>query len=164
MILPKGSPMQKLMDTLPQQGTVVWIGTRPEHRAVMKEHTKVDAITDLGLAGDHSMKKGSKRQVTLIQLEHLKAIASIMKSEVLAPALVRRNLVIQGFNLLAFKDKQFIVGNTLLEYTGECHPCSRMEEHLGAGGYNAVRGHGGITARILRGGTIQLSDVVKVFS
>ena len=123
----------------------------------------VEAITQKGLAGDHfSGSVGSKRQVTLIQQEHLNAIASFMQVKEVSPEMLRRNLVIQGFNLLALKDKTFWAGEVLLEYTGECHPCSRMEEILGEGGYNAVRGHGGITARILKGGTISLGDVLKV--
>jgi len=148
---------------MPQTGRVTWIGIRPERRTVPEVVTSVTAITDRGLAGDHYQgKPGSKRQVTLIQSEHLAAVASIMGLAELGPGLIRRNLVVAGINLVALKDRQFWVGEVLLEYTGLCHPCSRMEENLGPGGYNAMRGHGGITARIVQGGNIYLNDQVKL--
>ena len=78
----------------------------------------------------------------------------------MSPALLRRNLVTEGVNLLALKDRRVAVGEAVLEITGECHPCSRMEEALGPGGYNALRGRGGLTARVLRGGLIRLGDAI----
>ena len=148
---------------MPQQGQVNWIGIRPKRKAALQPLNEVEAITLKGLAGDHfSGSATSKRQVTLIQKEHIDLIASVMQLPDLNPGIIRRNIVIEGINLHALKDRRFWVGNVLLEYTGECHPCSRMEEVLGAGGYNAVRGHGGITARIIQGGNITLGDAVKM--
>jgi MOSC domain-containing protein YiiM len=162
MKLLPNSPLQKLMNTMPQQGTVNWIGIRPQRKAPLLSLNEVEAITLKGLAGDHfSGSAASKRQVTLIQQEHLDLIASVMQLPQLTPDMLRRNLVIKNINLHALKDRHFWVGNTLLEYTGDCHPCSRMEETLGPGGYNAVRGHGGITARIIQGGIIALGNVVR---
>jgi MOSC domain-containing protein YiiM len=68
--------------------------------------------------------------------------------------------VVSGINLLALNGAQFAIGGALMEGTGPCHPCSRMEEIFGPGGYNAVRGHGGITARVILGGVIRVGDVV----
>jgi MOSC domain-containing protein YiiM len=162
MELSKNSPLQLLLDTLPQRGEICWIGVRPVRKGELLPLTAVEAITQKGLEGDHySRIKGSKRQVTLIQQEHIDTIASIMQMPV-SPGLLRRNLVVKGINLRALKDKHFYIGDTLLEYTGECHPCSRMEQNLGPGGYNAVRGHGGITARIISGGWIRLHDELIV--
>jgi MOSC domain-containing protein YiiM len=163
MKLSPASPLQILLDTLPQQGKICWIGVRPGRKKPLVALETVEAITQKGLAGDHyTGAYGSKRQITLIQQEHLEAIASFMQVKTVSPEMLRRNLVVKGINLLALKDKTFWVGEALLEYTGECHPCSRMEEILGSGGYNAVRGHGGITARILKGGKISLGDVLVV--
>ncbi len=112
-----------------------------------------------GLAGDHYRSRaGRTRQVTLIQAEHLPAIGAYLGREAVAPALLRRNVVVAGINLLALAGARFRLGSAELEATGACHPCSRMEAVLGPGGYNAVRGHGGITARVLVGGVVRLGD------
>lgn len=116
-----------------------------------------------GLAGDrYKTKSNGARQVTLIEAESLRAIASYMRVQEVEPELLRRNIVVRGMNLLALKNQRFRVGEAILEYSGECHPCSRMEDNLGVGGYNAVRGHGGITARIIQSGRIGVGDEVQV--
>jgi MOSC domain-containing protein YiiM len=152
--------LQELFTTLPQIGRVDWIGIRPERKAPMIELEVVQAIAGKGLSGDRYKSNNGKRQVTLIQGEHLLTIASLLGKSFVTPELLRRNLVISRINLLALKDKSFRIGNCVLEYTGLCHPCSAMETTFGPGGYNAVRGHGGITARIIAGGEIKLQDAV----
>jgi MOSC domain-containing protein YiiM len=98
----------------------------------------------------------------LIQKEHIDAIASILGRESIDPCLLRRNIIVSGINLLALKQNTFQIGEVQLFGTGNCAPCTRMEENLGPGGYNAMRGHGGITARVVKGGLIQLGDDVKL--
>ena len=63
---------------------------------------------------------------------------------------------------MCIRDRQFQVGEILLETTGICAPCSSLEKNLGAEGYNSARGHGGITAKILQSGQIKIGDVVKL--
>jgi MOSC domain-containing protein YiiM len=154
--------LAKLMANFPREGKVEWIGVRAERRAPLASVEQVEAIAGYGLAGDHcASKSNGKRQVTLMQAEHLDVVAKILgKAQVRADA-VRRNLLVSGINLYALRDRKFRVGAVLLEGSGPCDPCSRMEEVLGAGGYNAMRGHGGITARILEGGVFRVGESLQ---
>ncbi len=155
--------LQVLLDTLPQVGRVAWIGVRPARGAPMVALEEVNISLDKGLEGDRfNGRAGSPRQVTLIQWEHLSVIAACLHRESVVPALLRRNIAVSGINLLALKGKSFRIGNALLEFTGLCHPCSKMERQLGEGGYNAMRGHGGITALVRAAGLVRLADAVFV--
>jgi MOSC domain-containing protein YiiM len=155
--------MEKLFRQLPQEGRLDWIGLRPGRReAVVAVEEAVVSLKE-GLVGDHYAKKGGDRQVTLIQAEHLRGVAGMLHRETVDPSLTRRNLLISGINLLALKNARFQIGDSVvLETTGPCEPCSRMEENLGPGGYQAMRGHGGLTARVLQEGSIKLGDKVKL--
>ncbi|MBS0562065.1 MAG: MOSC domain-containing protein, partial [Proteobacteria bacterium] len=104
--------------------------------------------------------RDGRRQATLIQAEHLAVVAAFLGRDALDPAPLRRNLVVAGINLLALKGRVVQVGGARLEILDDCHPCSRMEEALGPGGYNAMRGLGGVTARVLAGGVLRLGDPV----
>lgn len=148
-----------LQNHFSKPGRVVLIQIRRKRLEPVDRLAEVTAVAGVGLEGDRYSSKDGDRQVTLIQKEHLENASSFLGRPVAAD-LVRRNIVVEGLNLLALKGKKFQVGETILEYTGECHPCSRMETNLGRGGYNAMRGHGGITARILQGGVIREGDPV----
>jgi MOSC domain-containing protein YiiM len=153
--------IKELIRVLPQQGQVEWIGLRPAKNELMRNVDTAAAIAGQGLEGDRYKSTGGKRQVTLIQAEHLDALRSLLKAPDLQPATLRRNILVRGINLLALKDKEFTVGNVQMVFTGLCHPCSKMELALGPGGYNAMRGHGGINAKILTDGQISIGDKVS---
>jgi len=149
----------ELTRQFPIPGKLQWIGIRPEHKQPLIRVPEALADTASGLTGDHYQGSSGKRQVTLIQQEHLVVIESIIGRPV-TPQMLRRNLVIAGINLLALKKQQFRIGEAVFLATGICHPCSRMATVLGPGGYNAMRGHGGITAQVIFNGTIRINDQV----
>ncbi len=120
-------------------------------------------VAGKGIEGDHyETSRDGPRQATLIASEDIQAIASFLGREMIAPELLRRNFVTRGVNTAALKGRRFRIGTALLEGSGDCAPCSQMEEALGTGGYNAVRGHGGITARIIERRVVTIGDAMVV--
>lgn len=155
--------LKSLMDSLPQVGSIEWIGLRPARRTPMNTVSEVECISGRGLVGDRAgARPGGKRQVSLIQAEHLPVIAALLELEEVRPEWLRRNLLVSGINLRALKGRRFRVGGLLFEGTGDCDPCQYMEEVLGAGGFNAMRGHGGLTARVLESGRFGLGASVAL--
>ena len=160
--LPAASPLARLFAAPMRRGRIEWIGLRPERDVPVRLVEECALVAARGILGDrYRTSRDGARQVTLLAAEHLSAIADFLGMERLDPALLRRNMVVRGVNLLALKGRRFRLGAAVLEHSGEAHPCSRMEQALGPGGYNAMRGHGGITARIITGGVVRLGDALE---
>lgn len=150
-------------------GRVEAIVVRGAPRDPARTLSATQALAGIGLADDRLGKKGeselSTRQVTLVQAEHLPVIAQLAQLSGVAavdPVRLRRNLVVSGINLLALRNARVQVGDAVLEIVGPCAPCSRMETEVGPGAYAAMRGHGGMTARVITSGAISVGDVVRV--
>jgi MOSC domain-containing protein YiiM len=161
--------LAELLATVPRPGRLAWIGLRTAYRGPIESVRSVEAAPGLGLRGDRRAERAgpsprSARQVTLVQAEHLAVIGALLGTGPVDPVLLRRNLVIEGVNLRALYQRRFRVGEVVLEGAGECHPCSRMEEALGPGGYQAVRGHGGLNARVIEGGVLRVGDPVDLIT
>jgi MOSC domain-containing protein YiiM len=152
--------MAELLSRFPRPGRIEAILLRPARHAEPEEVQQAD-LTEAGLSGDHA--RPGKRALTLIQAEHLPVISALAARDA-TPLLLRRNLVVSGLNLGALRGAHLRLGEAEIEITGPRAPCSRMEEALGEGGYNAVRGHGGWCARVLRPGPLAIGDPVAVLA
>jgi MOSC domain-containing protein YiiM len=163
--------LRDLSDRFSTEGRIEAIVLRPARQAPAIFVEAVEALPGYGLIGDRratqmrNTEQSRKREITLLQAEHIPLIAHWSNLEQLSPLQLRRNLVISGINLLAMRspfpniDLHWQIGDQVqFEVTGPCDPCSRMEKELGHGVYNAMRGHGGMTARLLVGGQICVGD------
>lgn len=166
--------LRALTAQFPHAGRLEAIWLRSQRRGAMCSVSAAQAEVGRGLLGDHRAERQQHdaarraREITLLQAEHLPLIAQWTRRESVDAGLLRRNLVISGINLLSlrspFADARLVwqLGDAvLLQITGPCDPCSRMEALLGPGGYNAMRGHGGLTALLLRGGEIRVGDTLR---
>lgn len=165
--------LRELTQNYRNSGRVEAIFLRPARSAPVTAVTEARAEPGRGLIGDRRSLRVSvgeaaqKREVTLVQAEHLRAISASLGLPMVDAGRLRRNLVISGVNLISMRSLwhdirlEWGIGDeVVIQVTGSCDPCSRMEAELGYGGYNAMRGHGGVTARVIVGGTIRVADPV----
>ena len=96
--------VESLLKTIPQKGKVEWIGVRPAKKEELSAIESIEVKMVTGLEGDHFRGNYSgKRQITLIQQEHLRVVSNIMGKKRIDPKLTRRNIVVSGINLLSLK-------------------------------------------------------------
>ena len=127
-----------------------------KHGQPMVANASVESVAGFGLRGDASFGRRS-RQVLLMDLETLDEFG-------LAPGDVRENITTQGLNLSVLPPKSVLrVGPALLETSGECYPCSQLDD-LREGLQQAISGRRGVLANFLEGGTISVGDRIVVES
>lgn len=141
-------------------GKIEWIGLRPERRAEVQSVSSVEIDTVEGLVGDH--KTEAHRQVTVISKEHLEQVRDIMAADEIDPAAARRNIMISGLDFEDLKGARLQLGEAVIEVTGYCHPCSRMEENFGDGGRKAMARKAGWLGKVLTSGVAKVGDEAKL--
>lgn len=152
-----------LKNHFPQSGKVEWIGLRRSLGKEMVHVHSAELLQGHGLVGDKAGRRlGGSRQITLMQAEYLSVIASFLSRKTVSPYELRRNIVVSGVNLGILRDCDIGINDAVIRITGNCAPCTKMEQALGYGGFNAMRNHGGVTAIVLADGMIRIGDEVEV--
>ena len=144
-------------------GKIEWIGLRNTNTKDIVQVETAELLLDHGLSGDKSaQKRYSKRQVTLIQAEYFPVMESLLNKNNILPETLRRNIVVSGLNLSILLRHSLKINDAVLEITGNCAPCKKIEAALGYGGFNAMRNHGGVNAVVKKGGRIRVGDAIEV--
>ncbi len=145
-------------------GTVKNILLRPERVKPPIFVQFAVAIENFGLEGDHYKKSNGTRQITLIEQDHLDNAAQILDTRVSALQ-TRRNIVVMDLRLNELPIYcKLAIGEIIIQKTGLCPPCGRMNENLGPGGQAALKDKGGITAKILKGGRFKVGDSIEIIN
>ncbi len=145
-----------------QRGTLqgIYVAARPE--APCEPRAAAEVEPGVGLLGDRNAERGAsptrKRALTLIAAETLEDLAR--GGLALAPGAHRRQLVTRGVDLNALVGRRFRIGGVLAEGTGPCRPCEHLESLTQQGVRAALEGRGGLTARVLEGGTLRVGDAL----
>lgn len=126
------------------------------HRFPMEEVDEVEVVANKGFSGCIHGRLGSKRQVSLIDRETLEKLG-------VAPGRVKENITTRGMDLQALSTGQILhIGEQcVLEITGPCHPCARMDE-IRMGLQEELRGQRGWLCQVNVGGRIRRGDRIEV--
>jgi MOSC domain-containing protein YiiM len=140
--------------------TLVSIHVAPAGRLPMRERTSVEVETDRGIVGDRYHGTGF-RQVT-VQSEAALARAASEYGAPVPVGLTRRNLTIGEGEVPSAPGHLIRVGPVLLEVVCIRQPCQRLDDTIGPGVKEVLRGRAGSLCRVLEGGTIQVGDPVDL--
>jgi len=97
--------------------------------------------------------------VTLIAVEVLAAVAAEHGVR-LDAGMSRRNVETRGLDLDELVGRRFRVGKVELRGERPCEPCRYLDRVTGQSAKAALQGRGGLRASVIRGGVLQVGDVV----
>jgi MOSC domain-containing protein YiiM len=150
------------------KGVVESIYTTSKGSQAMERVEEVRTVEGCGIEGDRYCegtgfwtRYGDVCQVTLIEGEDLDVIENELGISV-GNGEHRRNVVTRGVRLLDLRRKRFRIGEALLEFDRSRPPCRHVQDLSEPGMTRALKGRGGICARIVEAGRIRTQDFIAV--
>jgi len=125
------------------------------HREPMRQFDEVFAVENKGFRDCIHGRKGSSRQVLLMDLETLEEFG-------IAPGRFRENITTRGISLGTLRIGQRLrAGEALLEVTKPCEPCHQLDE-IREGLQEDIRGRRGVLCCVVEAGRIRRGDAVEI--
>ena len=137
-------------------GVVNAIQVSERTRQPMLALESATAVPGAGLVGCRHSKPGNQRSVLLVECETLDELA-------LTPGEIKENITTRGIDLRSLTPgAQLQIGETaVLEISGPCAPCGRMDE-IRDGLQSDLQGRRGMNSRVVVGGPIRRGDAIRV--
>jgi MOSC domain-containing protein YiiM len=126
------------------------------HRIV--ECAEIHCVAGRGIVGDRFFdhKENYKGQITFFASEVFGDVCRELGVSGQSPGVLRRNVITVGVDLNSLIGEEFVLQGVRFAGVEECRPCFWMDQALAPGAESALRGRGGLRARILVGGTLRI--------
>tara|TARA_B100000965_G_scaffold201177_1_gene167958 strand:- start:3829 stop:4305 length:477 start_codon:yes stop_codon:yes gene_type:complete len=126
----------------------------------MIELPKVECEAGKGIIGDrfHNYKEDYKGQITFFSLEVYEDICKTFKLNDVSPSVFRRNIILSGVDLNSLINKKFTIQGIDFLGTQEAAPCYWMNGAVAEGAEDAMKGRGGLRAKILTSGHLHANS------
>lgn len=130
---------------------------KPAGTAATLECEEVECVAGKGLRGDRffGWKDDYKGQVTFFAEETWERLCEQLQVADKGPGVFRRNIVTRGADLNSLIGKAFEVQGIKFLGTQEAAPCYWMNQAFGDGAERALRGQGGLRAKVLSDGVLR---------
>jgi MOSC domain-containing protein YiiM len=130
---------------------------QPAGQAPVIEVEQVDCVAGAGIKGDRffNYKPDYKGQVTFFAVETYERLCEQLQVTDKDPSVFRRNIVTRGVDLRQLIGQEFEVQGVRFLGTQESAPCYWMEQAFAPGAEAALKGYGGLRAKVLSSGTLR---------
>jgi len=130
---------------------------QPSGKAPLLPLDVAEVVAGKGIVGDRffGWKEDYAGQVTFFSLEVHEAVCAQLGVQDRGPDVYRRNLVVTGADLNALIGREFALQGVRFRGMAESKPCYWMDEALAPGAEAALRGRGGLRAKVLTDGRLR---------
>lgn len=128
-----------------------------EHPVV--EVDELECVAGRGVRGDRffDYKPDYKGQITFFAEEVYEDLCAVLGVRSKAPSAFRRNVITRGIELNSLIGREFEIQGVRFLGTGECSPCYWQDGAFAPGAEQALKGRGGLRAKILSDGRLRVS-------